>query len=169
MTRSWKSRFPQAIRRPTRRPLPAAPKGRRRSLPSPTSRRDGADPGRAAIAVLVRYGTGVPPRLRRAIFTVQKETVGRSSLMGRQRSAATADSGISRPRHGGLQRRAELDPGSQGGGNLIQCIVTRRSLLKLQKNEAKRLKNLSRAQNRALRETVDLGHVRQCGVIFGCS
>jgi hypothetical protein len=42
------------------------------------------------------------------------------------------------------------------GGNPGQCIVARRSVLELQKNEPKRLKSFSRAQNRALRETVDL-------------
>jgi hypothetical protein len=36
------------------------------------------------------------------------------------------------------------------GGNLGQCIVARRSLFELQKNEPKRLKSLSRAQNYTL-------------------
>jgi hypothetical protein len=35
------------------------PDGRSRSIRNPISRRDGADPGRAPIALLARYGTGV--------------------------------------------------------------------------------------------------------------
>ena len=77
-----------AIRRPTRRPPPADPNGRR-SIPSLVSRRDGIDPGRGeARSRCLLAATGVPRR--RAQSSASKKGLpliregGSMILMGRQ-------------------------------------------------------------------------------------
>ena len=146
--------FLPATRRPTRRRPPAAPKGRRRSLPSPTSRRDEADPGRAAIARCLRateqaFDLVFGVNLRGAIFTVQRALPlmregGSTILIGRQ--WPRPEQGVRhllREQNGDPQPRPELDAGPQGAGIRVNVFVPPRSLLDLQKSEPKQLKKLT--------------------------
>jgi hypothetical protein len=66
-------------------------------------------------------------------------------------------------RHGGLVARKQIAPQvlekarfAEENGSRRKVDTDVRIFSELQKNEPKRLKSLSRAQNRALRETVDL-------------